>query len=795
MGHPDDHPAVKRTWLPVIGLASARNQGDPPMLARFTAILLAVMVTASPSEGRAQSLPNTDAWTDRENSASAMVEGIHRFLDRELAQSVERRQAHWARDVSSPEAYSKSVAPNRGRFLTILGAVGERVAPVELSYVGGPDNPSKLAEGESLAVHAVRWTVYPGFNAEGLLLEPKGTIKANVVAMADCSITPEAFVGLTSELPASAWRARQLAEAGCRVLVPTLIDRSDTFSGNPKVRMTNQPHREWIYRQAYEAGRHVIGYEVDAVRAAIDWLQREGQAPLPVGVFGAGEGAMLAFYAAAADPRIDDVQVEGYFGPREAVWREPLYRNVWGLLEEFGDAEIASLITPRTLRIVSGEGSPLVPTVDGPPSPRAGRAGAASGQIKLPKAEEVEQERNRWRKLVAPLKVDPESPFLGLSLAQPDSYQPGTWERDPRAKVDPTARMSRLVGQLAEYTQAIVHTSELRRYQYWSKTNKSSPDQYKNSIIPYRKAFHEDLIGAYPPASEPLRARSTQLFDEPRWTGHGVELPVWPDVVASGILLLPKDLKPGEKRPVVVCQHGLEGIPDPLVDPRAKTVYHSFAAQLADRGYIVYAPQNPYIGQERFRLLQRKLNPLKRSLFSVIVRQHERTLEWLSSLPEVDPKRIAFYGLSYGGKTAMRVPAILPQYCLSICSGDFNEWVIKNTSLDRPLSYMFTGEYEMFEFGLAETFNYAEMAALIAPRPFQVERGHKDGVAPDEWVGYEFAKVKRLYDELGLSDRVDLTYFNAGHQIEGKGTFAFLARHLNWPAGARPMETGDPKKK
>jgi hypothetical protein len=35
-------------------------------------------------------------------------------------------------------------------------------------------------------------------------------------------------------------------------------------------------------------------------------------------------------------------------------------------------------------------------------------------------------------------------------------------------------------------------------------------------------------------------------------------LDVFPDVIAYGILLLPKNLKEGEKRPVVVCQHGLE---------------------------------------------------------------------------------------------------------------------------------------------------------------------------------------------------------------------------------------------
>src|SRR5205085_826052 len=136
-------------------------------------------------------------------------------------------------------------------------------------------------------------------------------------------------------------------------------------------------------------------------------------------------------------------------------------------------------------------------------------------------------------------------------------------------------------------------------------------------------------------------------------------------------------------------------------------------------------------------------------------------------LPFVDATRIAFYGLSYGGKTAMRVPAVLDGYCLSICSGDFNEWIVKNATIDSAYSYAFTYEYEMPEFNLGQTFNYAEMAALIAPRPFMVERGHQDGVAPDEWVAYEYAKVRRWYVELGLADRTQIEFFNGPHRING----------------------------
>ena len=114
----------------------------------------------------------------------------------------------------------------------------------------------------------------------------------------------------------------------------------------------------------------------------------------------------------------------------------------------------------------------------------------------------------------------------------------------------------------------------------------------------------------------------------------------------------------------------------------------------------------------------------------------------------------------------------------SICSADFNEWVWKNTSTTDRYSYLFTREYDVIEFDLANVANYAELAALMAPRPFMVERGHRDTVAPDEWVAYEYAKVRRFYAEMGLADRTAIEFFNGPHEIHGEGTFEFLRKHL-----------------
>jgi hypothetical protein len=67
-------------------------------------------------------------------------------------------------------------------------------------------------------------------------------------------------------------------------------------------------------------------------------------------------------------------------------------------------------------------------------------------------------------------------------------------------------------------------------------------------------------------------------------------------------------------------------------------------------------------------------------------------------------------------------------------------------------------------------------------RPFMVERGHFDGVAPDETVAYEFAKIRNLYQaHLGIEDKCEIEWFVGPHSINGEGSYRFLHKHLNWP--------------
>lgn len=735
-------------------------------------------------------LPGTAPLTIEGDLASHLVDGVDRFLLKKIDASVAARAKHWNRDTASPAAYEKSVEPQRRRLAYILGVRDARPAPAAPQVIAEPQRPARIAQGANYEVFAVRWRAFGDVWGEGLLLAPKsGRPTANVVALPDADQTPEQLCGLAPGVAVESQFARRLAEQGCRVIVPTPVSRERKLRAPPgRAGGANLTNREYVYRAAFEMGRHLIGYETQKVLALVDWLESQPEADdraVPTLAFGYGEGGLIALAAAAIDTRLDGCGVSGFFGPRERVWEQPIDRNVFGLLEQFGDAELATLVAPRPLTIEAGAG----PALDLPGQ------GGAPAKLTPPTVAEATAEAARAKALVPAFasflkltavegKFGADETLATLLTSVVPGMKPAPSGPAPQlegALVDAAERQQRTVYELDRHNQQLLVESPYVRQEFMKQLDTSSVEKYQESVERYRKIFRDDVVGAFDDRPLPFNPRTRLVYDKPKWRGYEVVLDVFPDVIASGVLLLPKDLKPGEKRPVVVCQHGLEGRPKDVLDGD-HPAYHDYAAKLAERGFITFAPQNLYIFTDRFRTLQRKANPLKKTLFSVIVPQHQQIVDWLKQHPNVDSERIAFYGLSYGGKSAMRIPPLVPDYCLSICSADFNEWVSKNASTRLPFSYMWTGEYEIFEWDLGGTFNYSEMAALICPRPFMVERGHTDGVSTDDWVSFEFAKVYYLYSHrLKMGDRCEMEVFDGPHTINGKGTFDFLHKHLNWP--------------
>ena len=237
---------------------------------------------------------------------------------------------------------------------------------------------------------------------------------------------------------------------------------------------------------------------------------------------GYGEGGLLALYSSAIDQRIEVTLVSGYFQPREEVWKEPIYRDVWGLLNEFGDAELASLIAPRALIVESSRGPETREML-----PEWDELRGAQGRLASPTLDSVEREVNRARAFFDALNAGSQLQLVasqeghGLpgsevalraflkALGVTEFQRAGDPPSDLRKDYDPRTRLKDQFHQLIEYTQKLVIQSPERRAEFWSNADDSSPERWKKTTQFYRDYIWKEVIGQLPPPGLPPNSSVT----------------------------------------------------------------------------------------------------------------------------------------------------------------------------------------------------------------------------------------------------------------------------------------------
>ena len=434
----------------------------------------------------------------------------------------------------------------------------ERDAETRFEYFGVQKAPLAVAEG--LSIHQVRWKSIDGVPGVGLLLEPEGNTnpaRADVIAIPDADQSSEEIAGLrTGDERGTSPFALLLAQSGCRVLVPSLINREEN-----DYRMTN---REWLHRPAFELGRHLLGYELHAVLAGVDALNNTSAGEeRSTGVIGFGEGGLLALYAGALDSRLDAVAVSGYFGPRERLWLEPAEHNIFGLLETFGDAEIASLVAPRSLTIESGVYPDFVfsPGEDGEPalieerSPTNGKP----ARFSVPSPAGVSEEWKRLRE-ISPDDWEPRaitanqamngdtlaSFAAGLDLEDFDPTRKAIAlqevRSDPEGHDHMAERHARQMVAIERHTQRALIQSRQDRQDYFNDLKTDSLEAFEKSVEPYRDRFRTEVIGEFELERLPLNPRSRAYQEGPKTVSYEVVLDVFDEVFVYGIHTIPKNL-------------------------------------------------------------------------------------------------------------------------------------------------------------------------------------------------------------------------------------------------------------
>jgi dienelactone hydrolase len=342
------------------------------------------------------------------------------------------------------------------------------------------------------------------------------------------------------------------------------------------------------------------------------------------------------------------------------------------------------------------------------------------------------------------------------------------------ARTTETPLLNEQYGQIERYFDRLIAESEARRPSRW-KRDFTSLERYLASVEPHRKRFVE-LMGGFPGEKTPLNPRREPVGANDRYRTERVWLEAVPGVEVYGMLLTPT--RPG-RRPALICQHGMGGSPAMSAGVSERDDYmRRFGAQAAERGYVVFAPYLVNDQAQRSRL-HRKAISVGTTLQILEQWKIVRVVDFLASLPEVDPARIGMYGISWGGRTTLYAAAIDTRLAAVAVSGHFNQTTKKQFQFSTySTAYIDTAEEYAFFPSFITEFSDANLASLVAPRPLFIEAGTLDTAAYFKDGFIEFTRAREIYRRLGAGERAAFGLFRGLHLIHGIQAFEFLDRWL-----------------
>jgi len=691
-------------------------------------------------------LPGTRPLTLPDDILREQFEEERDFLRRSVGEAVREREQRDACRLDSIGAYRNWREEKLRQLEDILG--------FELDTTPRNIQRSLLVREQDVAAYRLSWRCGDHLTVEGLLLEPRQReVRAGVVLVPSPEVTLEELCGLAGPRASCPPKGRALAGAGCLVVCPHII-RRDHLGDLPL------DDRQRLFRLGFLVGEHLLGAEVQKVLSCVDFVaEHRASRGKHLWVEGAGLGGLVALLAVILDARVPEVWVDSEIGCGRDPTQVPVDRDMWGLDRHAGEADLLTLVMPRRVAVSRSGDSPP------PPGPELGR------------------EIDRAQATLARLGLKHALELVGFRQARNETFRQA---RPPAEALDRQCRQAR---DLEACYRRLIEQAPAIRENRW-RPDYSSLEPYEASMVEKREAYL-DLIGRLPEPDAPMDPRSVLCWEEPAFAGYRVTVGVYEGVHAHGILLVPKGMGEGERRPAVLCQHGFHGRPEfalGMVDDDEQH-YHHFGRRLCERGYVVFAPYVVVPDWEHRNVLVREGRRIGITPVGLEAKKIGRIVDFLQTMSCVDPEHVGFYGLSYGGYTALWVGPVEPRLKVIICSGHFNGWQQKVTHYwpDMTTCYMWHPDEDFYNWNMLNQFGHFDLASLICPRPFFVETGLRDEVTPPEWVQPEWEKVRALYDRLGIPERAEQHVFDGVHEINGQRSFPFLDR---WLWNSRGQGTG-----
>ena len=289
----------------------------------------------------------------------------------------------------------------------------------------------------------------------------------------------------------------------------------------------------------------------------------------------------------------------------------------------------------------------------------------------------------------------------------------------------------------------------------------------------------QQVMGRLPDNSQPvpLDLRVIEEVREGKLIRRKISYQSDPNDRVTAWLLLPADAEK-QKRPAILALHQTfnGGKDEPVGIAGAKNMH--YGRELAERGYVVLAPDYPSLGEHAYDFAK---HPEYASGTMKAIWDNIRAVDLLAALPEVDPERIGVIGHSLGGHNALFTAAFEPRLKTVVTSCGF-------TSLQKDDLPSWTGPRYMpriaSEYGndiRRLPFDFPEILAAIAPRPILACAATRDDDFDVSGVRDCLTAAQPLYRLLGQPSHLQAEYSDSAHDFPDEArqrAYEFLDKQL-----------------
>lgn len=388
-------------------------------------------------------------------------------------------------------------------------------------------------------------------------------------------------------------------------------------------------------------------------------------------------------------------------------------------------------------------------TIPGEPTPRWQDLGVVQGSFKLETALEKAPEAPKGSKAQEP---PPPPPCPALIVLDPDP------------KGDPNRLLEIARGALDSTAPA----PDGRREQV--RTNREGADfRAPATAAAWRdRAAHlreqmKVTLGLWPaPPKTPLDPKVYGRIERDGYTIEKVVLETLPGFTLSGNLYRPSPA-PAGKVPAVLCPHGHWEVGRMQDDVQHRCIrWAKLGAVVFMYDMVGYNDSKPFTHE----FLNDRLRRWGLSLFTLQTWNSIRALDWISTLPDVDPARIGCTGESGGGTQTFILAALDDRIKVAapvVMISDYFQGgcVCENAA------------------GLRIGTDNIEFGALFAPRPMILVGATGDWTA--KTMTHAFPAIRGVYSLVGTADDLEAAVFDFPHnynQTSRNAVYAFMGRRL-----------------